>query len=145
MAAKKAPMKKMSAPAKAAPKKTGTADSSKLTASQKAALAKSAKNRTDKNGSTGMGMNKGSVASRAQEAGDRANMNNEISNYPGQETKRRQGISNAQILRNMETNLANGKKAFDAIAKKYGVTGLTYRATSIDEKVGISPKPKKKK
>jgi hypothetical protein len=55
MAAKKAPAKKMAAP-KAAPKKTGkTADSSKLTASQKKNLAASAKMRTDAAGRSGMG------------------------------------------------------------------------------------------
>ena len=50
MVAKKMPPKKM-----AAPKKTGTADSSKLTPAQKAALVKSAKNRTDTAGRSGMG------------------------------------------------------------------------------------------
>jgi hypothetical protein len=55
MAAKKAPAKKMAAP-KAAPKRTSkTADSSKLTASQKKNLAASAKMRTDAAGRSGMG------------------------------------------------------------------------------------------
>ena len=54
MAAKKAPAKKMAAP-KPATKKSGTADSSKLTAAQKKALTASAKNRTDAKGNSGMG------------------------------------------------------------------------------------------
>ena len=64
MAAKKAPAKKMAAP-KPAPKKTGnTADSSKLTASQKKNLAASAKMRTDRYGSSGMGETKAGVTAK---------------------------------------------------------------------------------
>jgi hypothetical protein len=56
MPAKKAPAKKM-----ATSKKTGTADSSKLTPSQKKNLAASAKNRTDRYGNSGMGETKSGV------------------------------------------------------------------------------------
>jgi hypothetical protein len=142
MVAKKAPAKKMAAP-KPAPKKTSkTADSSKLSAAGKKNLAASAKMRTDKTGSSGMGMNKGGVAFRAQEAGDRANTNNAISNSPGQADMRRRGASDADIARAMKANVARGTKAFNALAKKYGVTGLSYSPSSIDRITKVIKKKK---
>lgn len=63
MATRKAPVKK------AVAKKTASAaDSSKLTASQKATLAASAKNRTDRYGNSGMGETKSGVMKKDLQA-----------------------------------------------------------------------------
>jgi hypothetical protein len=130
MAAKKAPAKKM-----AAPKKTGnTADSSKLTASQKKNLAASAKARTDKTGSSGMGMTKSGVEARAKSAG----YNKGATLYPegiGQ-SDRYSGLTTWMGYKGTPTS--KGKKISDAQANKI----MLQAENKVRKNYGVKPKKK---
>jgi hypothetical protein len=103
---------------------------------------RAASNRTDKTGSSGMGMTKGGVKARAQAAGDRANTNNALNSF-GQEDMRRRGKTDKQIAAAMQTNVKKGRSAFNAVAKKYGVSGLKYQPDSTDLPSAIVKKKKK--
>jgi hypothetical protein len=126
MAAPKAPAKKMSAPAKAAPKKTSkTADSSKLTPSQKKNLAASAKMRTDKTGSSGMGMNKGGVEARATDAAAKAYISNFRSG--GGYSDKYSGLLMEAVVADQKNKKSEKQRDKEALAaanqvrKKYGL------------------------
>jgi hypothetical protein len=126
------------APKKAAPKK---AAAKKSAAKKLAAPTPKPVNRTDKTGSSGMGMTQSGVKSRAQAAGDRANTNNAL-NPVGQADMRRRGYSDKQIASAIKSNVKSGAKAFDAVTKKYGVSGLKYQPSSNDRTTVVKKKKK---